>query len=392
MSVNRRNFLKASGLTLLPGVLPALPALANDANRQSPPVNEPIVKFVGDGEFFDGAAYWEQLQMANSKSRIRVDRYGSGGAVTELEKKFEAITGKEKAIYMPSGTMANQLAIAILSGENTKIYVQDTSHVYRDEADAAQSVFNKRLMPLAKNKTYFTADELKQAIENLDKEEVFKSGIGCVSIENPVRRSDGRFVPIDEIKKISEYCRSKNIKLHLDGARIYMASAWSGISIKEYASYFDTVYISLYKYLGASGGAILCGEKTLIEKMPHMIKIHGGNMFGNWLNASMASYKLDGIEERLQNAIKRSKEIFASLNQVPGIKISPLDGGTNIYSMKFPNGIQGQKFMDALADHFIWMPGPNANGEATVSVNETLLYREPKYIIDAIKESLNKAK
>jgi threonine aldolase len=63
--------------------------------------------------------------------------------------------------------------------------------------------------------------------------------------------------------------------------------------------------------------------KTLIEKMPHMIKIHGGNMFGNWLNAAMASYKLDGIEERLQEAIKRSKEIFTSLNQIPGIKISP---------------------------------------------------------------------
>ncbi|HEX6847120.1 MAG TPA: aminotransferase class I/II-fold pyridoxal phosphate-dependent enzyme, partial [Chitinophagaceae bacterium] len=234
MPVNRRYFLKTSGLTLLPGVLPAFPALANDANRFSAPAKEPIVKFAGDGEQFDGAAYWEQLQIADAKSQIRIDRYGSGGAVAELEKKFEAITGKEKAIYMPTGTMANQFAIAVLSGENTKVFVQDTSHVYRDEADAAQSVFNKRLMPLAKNQTYFTADELKQAIENLDKEEVFKSGIGCVSIENPVRRTDGRLVPLDEIKKISEYCRNKNIKLHLDGARIYMASAWSAVSIKEY--------------------------------------------------------------------------------------------------------------------------------------------------------------
>jgi len=280
----------------------------------------------------------------------------------------------------------------MLSGENTKVFVQDTSHVYRDEADAAQSIFNKRLLPLAKNLTFFTADELKKAIENLDSEEVFKSGLGCVSIENPVRRTDGRMVPIEEIKKISEYCRSKNIKLHLDGARIYMASAWSGISIKEYSTYFDTVYISLYKYLGASGGAILCGERSLIEKMPHTIKIHGGNMFGNWLNAAMASYKLDGVQERLQEAIKRSKEIFASLNQITGIKVSPLDNGTNIYSMKFPPGIQGQKFGESLNGYFIRMPGPNENGEAKISVNETLLYREPKYIIDAIKDSINKAK
>jgi len=332
------------------------------------------------------------LQMANNKQPLKVDRYGSGGAVEELEKKFQAITGKEKAIFMPSGTMANQFAIAVLSAENTKVFVQDTSHVYRDEADAAQSIFNKRLMPLAKNQPFFTADELKKAIENLDNEEVFKSGIGCVSIENPVRRSDGRMVPLEEIKKISEYCRSKSIKLHLDGARIYMASAWSGISIKEYASYFDTVYISLYKYLGASGGAILCGEKLLIEKMPHMIKIHGGNMFGNWLNAAMASHKLDTMEEKLQEAIKRSKDIFASLNQTTGVRISPLDGGTNIYSMKFPEGINGQKFGEALNNYLIRMPRPGTNGEARITVNETLLYRESKYIIDAIKDALNKAK
>jgi len=390
-SLNRRHFLKASGLTLLPAALPAIPLMANDATLSPSPANDPIVKFFSDGETYDGLPYLEQLQIANGKQPLKVDRYGGGGAVDELEKKFQAITGKEKAIFMPTGTMANQLAIAMLSGENTKVFVQDTSHVYRDEADAAQSVFNKRLMPLAKNQTYFTVDELKQAIENLDKEEVFKSGIGCVSIENPVRRTDGRMIPLDEIKKISEYCRSKNLKLHLDGARLFMASAWSGVSIKEYSSYFDTVYISLYKYLGASAGAILCGEKSLIDKMPHMIKIHGGNMFGNWLNAAMASYKLDTIEEKLQEAIKRSKDIFTSLVQI-GIKVSPLDGGTNIYSIKVPAGINVQKFGETLNGYFIRIPRPDANGDAKISVNETLLYREPKYIIDAFKDSLSKAK
>jgi threonine aldolase len=387
-SFNRRGFIKTSGISILPGILPALPAFTKNNYAPSPPA-EPFVNFFGDGELFDGPAYWEQLQLANAKNPVKIDRYGNGGAVTELEQKFETITGKQKAIYMPTGTMANQLAIAALSGENTKAFVQDESHVYRDEADAAQSVFNKRLMPLAKGKTCFTADELKQAVENLDREEVFKSGIGCVSIENPVRRTDGRMIPIDEIKKISEYCRANNIKLHLDGARIFMASAWSGISIKEYASYFDTIYISLYKYLGSSGGAILCGEKSLIEKMPHQIKIHGGNMFGNWLNAAMALHRLDGVEERLQMAIKRSKEIFESLNQIPGVKINALDNGTNIYQIKFPTGIDSRKFSQNMSSkYFIRMAGPGPNGESRITVNETLLHREPKYIIDAFKDSL----
>jgi hypothetical protein len=81
MSVNRRSFLKASGLTLLPGVLPALPALANDSNKQSAPANEPVVKLFGDGEFYDGLPYLEQLQLANITQSIKVDRYGLGGAV-----------------------------------------------------------------------------------------------------------------------------------------------------------------------------------------------------------------------------------------------------------------------------------------------------------------------
>src|SRR5262245_58075332 len=101
-SVNRRKFLKTSGIAFLPAVLPTIPSLASVRENQSPPAGEPVVKFFGDGEFYDGLSYLEQLQLANNKQQIKVDRYGSGGAVEELEKKFEAITGKEKAIYMPS--------------------------------------------------------------------------------------------------------------------------------------------------------------------------------------------------------------------------------------------------------------------------------------------------
>jgi threonine aldolase len=394
MPLNRRSFLKSSGLSFIPGVLASLPVAVHAGQPEPDRVNasEPVVNFFYDGEWFVGPGYWEQLQQYHHKQAIKADVYGRGGAVEELEKRMAGITGKEKAVFMPSGTMANQFAIAVLSGENTKVFVQDNSHVFRDEADAAQSVFNKRLMPLTGNKTYFTADELKAAIENLDREEVFKSGIGCVSIENPVRRSDGRMVPIEEIKKIREYCQQKNIPMHLDGARIFMTAAWSGISIKEYAAYFDTVYISLYKYLGASAGAILCGPKTVIDKMPHLMKIHGGTMFGNWLNAAMALHRLDGFEERLQKAIAGAKNIFAELNKVNGVSITSIDGGTNIYRMKFPAGTIPQKFFEELLKYQVRMPRPGEKGEALITVNETLLYREPDYIVNAVKEALTKSR
>lgn len=372
----------------MPVITPAIAYAGADQRPGTPPVNEPVIKFFGDGEMFEPPAYIEFLQQVNNNSAIERDRYGTGGAVEALEKKFETITGKEKAVFMPSGTMANQLAIAVLSGGNTKVFVQDTSHVYRDEADATQSVFQKRLMPLAKGQTFFTADDLQKAIAALHEEEVFASGIGAVSIENPVRRADGRMVPVEEIRKISGYCRANNIRLHLDGARIYMAAAWSGISVKEYASYFDTIYISLYKYLGASGGAILCGDKTVMEKMPHLIKIHGGSMYGNWLNAAMALHRLEGVEGRLQNAIARSKELFDALNRLPGIAVTSLEGGTNIYQLQLDKKIDGQKFQAVLKDHNIRMPRPDQNNKVLITVNETLLYRDADYVIDAFKKGI----
>lgn len=390
-SVNRRNFLKASGVAILPAFVPAIATASN--NKTESPADEPIIKFFYDGEDFTPSMYIHELQKINSKETIKRDFYGQGGAVTALEKKFTEITGKEKAIYMPTGTMANQFAIAVLSENNTKVFVQDESHVYRDEADAAQSVFQKRLMPLAKGKTYFTAADLEKAVDGLKGEEVFSSGIGAVSIENPVRRMNGCMVPLEEIKKISAYCRSKQIKLHLDGARIFIASAWSGVSIKEYASYFDTVYISLYKYLGAAGGAILCGDKTVIDQMPHLIKIHGGNMFGNWTSAAMALHRLEGIETRLKESIKQATTLFADLNKTKLINISTLDGGTNIYPVEFNKEVDGKKVQELLDKQYkIRIAPPNEKNQTQFTVNETILYRDAAYITDAFKEVMAAAK
>jgi threonine aldolase len=386
MAINRRNFLKASGLSVLPAVIPFTSANATSGEKQKWTAEDLPVKFQGDGEMFTPAAYLNILQQANSKASIERDSYGKGGAVEALEKKFVEITGKEKAVFMPTGTMANQFAIDVLSGENTKVFVQETSHVFRDEADAAQSVFGKRLIPLGKEQAYFTADELKESVEYHNRGEVFKSGMGAVSIENPVRRANGRMIPLDELKKISTYCRSTNLKLHLDGARLYMASVWSGVSIKEYASLFDTVYISLYKYFGAAAGAVLCGDKAVIDKMEHLIKIHGGTMFSNWANAAMALNRLDGFEDRLKQAIKRSEEVFAGINQLTGIRIEPLKDGTNIYQVIIID-IDGRKLSQALAkEHGI------IGLSSYITVNETLLYKEPKIIINAVKEALKTAK
>ena len=394
MPINRRAFLRNTGLSALPLVAPLIPAVAAPGNRHtSPPAPERAVNFTSDGVSYDPTSYISKLQEINAAQPIGQDFYGNGGAVVALEKKFTEITGKERAIFMPTGTMANQLAILVLSGENTKVFVQETSHVYRDEADAAQSVHNKRLIPVAQGEAGFTLEQLQQAVEYHRKGEVFESGMGAISIENPVRRADGKFVPFDELKKIAAYARQQGFKLHLDGARIYLASAWSGVSIKEYSSLFDTVYISLYKYLGAAAGAILCGDKAVIDKMTHLIKIHGGTMFGNWANAGMALHHLDGLDARLQQTKKRSEELFAQLNQLPELKITPIPSGTNIYLLQFAKGVDGLKIATALfREHNIRMGRPSETGLARFSVNETILFQDLNTIVNAFKAAIKSAK
>jgi threonine aldolase len=163
--IKRRNFLKLSSLSLVPALLPSFVSTANAAPVKGDVPANPVISFTDDGVHYAPADYIAKLQEINQKDPIQADVYGQGGALARLTKRFAEITGNEAATYMPTGTMANQLAISVLNGENTKIFVQDTSHIYRDEADAAQSVFNKRLMPL-----------LKQASTSLMKARSLKAG------------------------------------------------------------------------------------------------------------------------------------------------------------------------------------------------------------------------
>lgn len=388
-TLNRRKFLRSSGSLAIPAMLPLSGLLSNDITVFNDWPAKPIVKFFGDGEMYEPTDYIRVLQEADKTVAIAKDRYGVGGVVEALEKKFATITGKEKAIFMPSGTMANQLAIAVLSGNKSKVFVQETSHIFRDEADAAQSVFQKRLIPLAKNETYFTAAELKKTIEDMSSAEAFDTGVGAVSIENPVRRSDGRMISIDEIKAIRSYCIAKKIPMHLDGARLYIASAWSGVSIKEYSQYFDTVYISLYKYLGATAGAILCGDANIIDQMTHLIKTHGGSMYGNWTNAAMALHRLEGVEERFKAAKERSEQLFKVLNAGNNIRIEPLNDGTNIYRLTLTKNINGTAFQSKLNQQYnIRLARPDSNNQSLINVNETILYQSVEDLVRAFGKAM----
>lgn len=392
---DRRDFLKKCGLSTVPFLLPALglnasPVVEVESEKSSK--SRTPINFFSDGLALTPQEYLDKLTEINKVRPIEPDLYGHGGTNALLEQEFAKLTGKEKAIYLPTGTMANQIAIKLLNGNNTKIVVPENSHIYRDEADAAQSVHHKRLIPVGEGKPYFELEDLKKAIQYTNENEVFKSGLGTVVIENPVRRADGTVVPIETIRAISSYCRENGFKLHLDGARIHLASAYTKVSLAEYASYFDTVYISLYKYLNAAGGAILCGEAQLIDQLPHQIKIHGGTVYKNWNNTSVALHYLEGITGRWEKVVQAAGTLVSELNKIDGVIISSFPKGTNIYHLTLAKEVKYDTLSTFLKDKYnIRLGRGTANGTLKIAVNESLLTRNINEVISAWKEGVNMA-
>lgn len=390
----RRDFLKLSSLSTLPLIASAITPLNTFAAEKAlPSKDSEAVYFINDGIFYRPEDFINKLQEINTTNPIERDSYAEGGTMEKLLKKFIEITGKEAAVYLPTGTLANQLAISFLCGNNTKAFVQETSHVYRDEGDAAQTLFNKRLIPLAEGKAHFTLEELKKSIKYHQEGEAFKGGVGAVSIETPVRRCDNQAFPLEEIKKISAYCKEQGYKMHLDGARLHVATAFTNSTVKEYATYFDTVYMCLYKYLGATGGAILCGDKAVIDQMHHLIKIHGGGIFTNWPSASMALHHLNTIDDVMEKIKVKSASLFNQFSQLKGIKINQVTNGTNQFNVSIASGIDPVKLNTRLrGEHNIVFGLPREDGFVKIKINPTLLRRDNQQIFDSFKEAIAFAK
>jgi len=391
---SRRDFIKKCGLSSLPFLLPPMSTQISSSNTEMrKDENQTSVNFIFDGLWLSPKEYIQQLQEINQDKSIQAGFYGNGGATQALENKFAEITGKEKAIYLPSGTMANQLAIKLLNGNNTKVIVPENSHIFRDEADAAQAVHNKRLIPVWTKFPYFNAEDIAETIKYVNNNEVFRSGLGTICIEHPIRRADGVTMPIEIIKQISEYCKANNFKLHMDGARIHIASAYTNISIAEYASHVDTIYISLYKYLNTNGGAILCGDATIIDQVAHQIKIYGGTIYQNWANTSMALHFMEGIEGRWKKVVVAAEKLLEGLNKLDTINIRPTKNGSNIYQLTLDEKIDLKKLADFLRTEYkIWIGRADEKGVIKLTVNESLLRRPIQDTIKAWEKGLEKSK
>jgi threonine aldolase len=379
--ISRRRFVEAGALTAAAGVLPA-EAASPAAGAKGAPAPA-VVNMMGDAGELTPAEYASLLGRLVASPSFQPDEYGLGGAAAELEAHFAALLGKERALFFPTGTMANNVALRILAAGRRRVLVQDVSHVYNDTGDSAQSLSGLNLVPLAPGRATFTWDDVKAVLDRTASGRV-RSDVGVISIESPVRRLFGETFDLGAMRAISKEARALGIRLHLDGARLFIASAYTGVAPAEYASLFDTVYVSLWKYFGAPNGAILAGPADVMEGLFHVRRAFGGALWSVWPFAAVARHLADGFLDRLRAAIRVSEDVFAALQGAPGLAVERIPNGTNVFTVR-PTGTDPKAFVERLKERGVVAPPVGPNGAMHARVNDTWTRRSAAEIAGAFR-------
>lgn len=330
------------------------------------------VNFSRDGLDLSPSEYIDLLAKLCADSGIATDNYSHGGVVEQLEAAFAKALGKERAVFVPTGTLANHLALRRLTnmrGRN-RVVVQAESHVFRDCGDCAQELSDLHLLPLAQGQTTFAAEEFRQQIEGTAAGPVRKR-IGAVSIESAVRRLHNRRFDPEELERVVAVAREHDIALHLDGARLFIESAFSGVPVRRTAELFDTVYVSLYKAFHSGSGAILAGPSDLLEGVYHERRMFGSGMPQVWPFAAVALAFLDGTVTRLQAANKRADELFAQLAGHEGCSIERFADGTNVVLWRVGTA-RAERISQRARQQGLTLPKATSDGTFALKINESL--------------------
>lgn len=369
MTVDRRRFL---GLGALAGALGAgIPefAFGAQAARAATDADDRTVYMTGDGLNLTPAQYSRLLSRLADERGVAPDNYILGGVVDELEAQFARILGKERAVFMPTGTLANQLAVRVLAGGSSRAVVQAESHLYMDSGDCVQTLSNITLMGLAPGRATFTADELIRVLNETRGGRVVPR-VSVIQIETPVRRRQGEVFNAAEMAAVIAVAQREGIRLHLDGARLFLEASYAGRNITAYTAPFDTVYVSLWKYFNSGVGAILAGPKRVLDDMFHARRMFGGNLWAGWPAALVARHYMDGFVDRLRSAVRVSEDFYAAIARHPKVSVERIPHGTNLARLTL-KGADAPAVSKRLAERGIRMPGPAPTGVVTLGVNET---------------------
>ena len=278
-------------------------------------------------------------------ARVGDDVFGEDPSVNQLELMAASMFQMEAAVFCPSGTMTNQIAIKCHTQPGEEVICDQLSHVYIYEGGGIAFNSSCQVKTIEGNRGRITADGILEAINPHD---IHKARTGLVSIENTANRGGGSCYDFNEIIKIRECCLQNNRPLHLDGARLWNAMVAKGETTKQYGEVFDSISICLSKGLGTPVGSLLLGKENFIQKARRIRKVFGGGMRQAGYLAAAGIYALENNISRLEQDHQHAKQIATALSKKDFVaKVMPVE--TNILIFELTGRFTAKSFEIELA-------------------------------------------
>jgi threonine aldolase len=270
------------------------------------------------------------MREAIARAAVGDDVFGDDPSINRLQETVAALLGKEAALFVPSGTMANQIAVNLLTAPGDEVLIGWGAHVMCFEGGAAAALSGVQFQALGERAPIlgvFAAADVAAAIQP---DNPHHPATRLVCLENTHNRAGGRVYPQAAIRAIAEVARARGLALHLDGARLWNAHVASGVALPELAAPFDTVSVCLSKGLGAPVGSLLCGSRALMARALRRRKMLGGGMRQAGLLAAAGLYALEHHVARLKDDHEHARHLAEALARQPGVAVDPSRVETNI--------------------------------------------------------------
>lgn len=290
---------------------------------------------------------------AMMNAKVGDDVFGDDPTVIELEERAAKMFGLEKALFCPSGTMTNQIAIKVHTHPGDEVICDRLAHVYNYEGGGIAFNSGASVRHVYGDRGRFTANDI---LENINPDDPHFPVTKLVTVENTCNKGGGSYWDIMEIEKISNVCRENNIKLHLDGARIFNAIAETNDDLLRYGQLFDSISICLSKGLGCPIGSLLVGRNDFIYKSRRIRKVLGGGMRQAGFIAAAGIYALENNIIRLKDDHHRAKVLGDTLNSLDYVtEVLPVD--TNILVYKITDDIDTNEYIQWLEENGVRIIG-----------------------------------
>ncbi|KPQ34963.1 MAG: low specificity threonine aldolase ItaE [Phormidesmis priestleyi Ana] len=323
------------------------------------------------------------MREAIAQAPVGDDVLGDDPTVKALEAYTAELLGKEAAVFMPSGTMTNQVALRAHTEPGDEIVLESQAHIYYYEGGGPAALSGVMCRLISGDRGIFTAADLKQSLRPVD---FHFPRTKLVCLENTHNRGGGRIYPLAEIKAIAQVCQENNLKLHLDGARFWNACVATGISEADYAQDFDSISVCFSKGLGAPVGSALVGSREFVARSRRFRKMFGGGMRQSGMMAAGALYGLKHNRERLKDDHHNAQLLAKALGQIDGVSIDLDAVETNLVYFHTPT--PAAEIVDRLAKEGIAVlaTGPNTIRAVTnLMVDREQIQQVPALVAAAIK-------